>query len=70
MRSLIAASDVVLAVGTEFGPTDYSLAMKADFPSPAALIRIDIDSGQLTRGATPTGEKMSILECFFSPVWR
>lgn len=53
VRALIAASDVVLAVGTEFGPTDYSLAMKADFPDPTGLIRIDIDSEQLTRGATP-----------------
>ncbi|HVW69202.1 MAG TPA: thiamine pyrophosphate-binding protein, partial [Steroidobacteraceae bacterium] len=53
VRELIADADVVLAVGTEFGPTDYSLDMKADFPNPAQLIRIDIDTGQLTRGATP-----------------
>jgi acetolactate synthase-1/2/3 large subunit len=54
VRALIADSDAVLAVGTEFGPTDYSLAMKADFPNPTPLVRIDIDSEQLTRGATPT----------------
>lgn len=53
VRSLIAASDAVLAVGTEFGPTDYSLAMQADFPNPPQLIRIDIDAQQLHRGATP-----------------
>jgi acetolactate synthase-1/2/3 large subunit len=51
-RSLIAAADAVLAVGTEFGPTDYSLEMKADFPNPPELIRIDIDPEQLERGAT------------------
>jgi acetolactate synthase-1/2/3 large subunit len=50
---LVAAADVVLAVGTEFGPTDYSIDLKADFPNPAGLIRIDIDARQLTRGATP-----------------
>ena len=53
VRSLIAGSDAVLAVGSEFGPTDYSVAMKADFPNPKPLIRIDIDPEQLTRGATP-----------------
>jgi acetolactate synthase-1/2/3 large subunit len=51
IRALIAAADAVLAVGTEFGPTDYSLEMKADFPNPAQLIRIDIDPDQLNRGA-------------------
>ena len=53
VRALIAESDAVLAVGTEFGPTDYSLALKADFPQPPRLIRIDIEAEQLTRGATP-----------------
>ncbi len=53
VRALIAESDAVLAVGTEFGPTDYSFAMKADFPQPRRLIRIDIEAGQLSRGATP-----------------
>jgi acetolactate synthase-1/2/3 large subunit len=52
-RSLIADADAVLAVGTEFGPTDYSLELKADFPNPPQLIRIDIDPEQLNRGATP-----------------
>jgi acetolactate synthase I/II/III large subunit len=53
VRALVAAADVVLAVGTEFGPTDYSINLKADFPNPRQLIRIDIDAEQLTRGATP-----------------
>src|SRR3984957_17014448 len=53
VRALVAAGDVVLAVGTEFGPTDYSINLKADFPNPPQLIRIDIDAEQLTRGATP-----------------
>lgn len=53
VRALVAAGDAVLAVGTEFGPTDYSINLKADFPNPPQLIRIDIDGEQLTRGATP-----------------
>ncbi len=53
VRALIAAADVVIAVGTEFGPTDYSIDLRADFPNPRQLIRIDIDPEQLNRGATP-----------------
>ncbi|HEY3783841.1 MAG TPA: 5-guanidino-2-oxopentanoate decarboxylase [Steroidobacteraceae bacterium] len=53
VRRLIATADAVLAVGTEIGPTDYSLDMRADFPNPPQLVRIDIDPDQLTRGATP-----------------
>jgi acetolactate synthase-1/2/3 large subunit len=53
VRAFIAAADTVLAVGTEIGPTDYSIDLKADFPNPSQLIRIDIDAQQLTRGATP-----------------
>jgi len=43
----------VLAIGTQMGPTDYSIDLKADFPNPTQLIRIDIDADQLNRGATP-----------------
>jgi acetolactate synthase-1/2/3 large subunit len=54
VRELIGAADVVLAVGTEIGPTDYSIDLRADFPTPSQLIRIDIDADQLCRGATPS----------------
>jgi acetolactate synthase I/II/III large subunit len=54
VRALIAAADAVLAIGTEIGPTDYSIDLRADFPNPPQLIRIDIDAEQLTRGATPS----------------
>jgi acetolactate synthase I/II/III large subunit len=53
VRALIADADVVLAIGTEIGPTDYSIDLRADFPTPAQLIRIDIDAAQLSRGAEP-----------------
>jgi acetolactate synthase I/II/III large subunit len=51
IRSAIAAADVVLAVGTEFGETEM-------YPEPRPLhikghlIRIDIDPEQLVRGVT------------------
>ena len=50
VRAGIAAADVVLAVGTEIGPTDYSMDLRGDFPTPAQLIRIDIDAAQMNRG--------------------
>jgi acetolactate synthase-1/2/3 large subunit len=53
VRSLIAAADVVLAVGTEIGPTDYDLSFQDPFPGPENLIRIDIEAEQLSRNAVP-----------------
>ena len=53
VRALIAAADLVLAVGTEIGPTDYDMYSVSEFPNPANLIRIDIEAAQLMRNATP-----------------
>jgi acetolactate synthase-1/2/3 large subunit len=53
VRALIGAADVVLAVGTEIGPTDYDMYGVSEFPPPANLIRIDIDAAQMNRSATP-----------------
>ncbi|HUA90485.1 MAG TPA: thiamine pyrophosphate-binding protein, partial [Steroidobacteraceae bacterium] len=52
VRALIAAADLVLAVGTEIGPTDYDMFELRGFPPPARLLRIDIDARQLNRNAT------------------
>jgi acetolactate synthase I/II/III large subunit len=52
-RSLIEASDVVLAVGTEFGPTDYDMYEDGAFAIPGCLIRIDIDPLQIMRVRLP-----------------
>ncbi|MGC1428241.1 MAG: 5-guanidino-2-oxopentanoate decarboxylase [Albidovulum sp.] len=48
IRDLIAAADVVLALGTEFGPTDYE-AYGGTMPRPKQLIRVDISAEQLGR---------------------
>ena len=53
VRTMIAEADVVLAVGTELGQTDYDAYCVADFPAHPNLIRIDIDATQLTRNARP-----------------
>jgi len=51
VRDLIAASDLVIAVGTQIGPTDYDLNVDGGMPTMAHLIRIDVDALQATRGA-------------------
>ncbi len=53
VRALIAAADVVLAIGTEIGPTDYDMYGLRAFPPPARLLRIDIDAAQTQRNAVP-----------------
>ncbi|MBT4521916.1 MAG: 5-guanidino-2-oxopentanoate decarboxylase [Halieaceae bacterium] len=54
VRELLAAADVVLAIGTEFGETDYDMLFVGDLTLDAQLIRIDIDAGQLCRNLRPT----------------
>lgn len=49
VNSLIAGADVVLALGTEFGPTDYGMCGTPCPPEMAQLIRVDISAEQLAR---------------------
>ena len=48
-RALAREADVVLAVGTELGETDYDTVFDGGFSLPGRLIRVDIDPAQLTR---------------------
>ena len=49
VRSLVDQSDVVLALGTELGPTDYNMYSTSPFRVDGMLIRCDIDATQLCR---------------------
>jgi acetolactate synthase-1/2/3 large subunit len=49
VRALIADADLVIAAGTEFGPTDYDMYGDGGFSMPANLVRIDIGIDQLAR---------------------
>ncbi|MFO7912787.1 MAG: 5-guanidino-2-oxopentanoate decarboxylase [Desulfotignum sp.] len=49
VRHLLAASDAVLAVGTQLGPTDFDIYNRGDAPPLGHLIRVDIDPQQLQR---------------------
>lgn len=48
-RLALSKADVVLAVGTEFGETDYDLLMNGELDFAGKLLRIDIDEAQLER---------------------
>jgi acetolactate synthase-1/2/3 large subunit len=48
-RALLADADCVLALGTEFGPTDFDMYETGTMPVCPGLIRVDIDRAQLAR---------------------
>lgn len=49
VRELIHAADRVLAIGTEFGWTDYDMYVMGDLPARPDMIRIDACADQLAR---------------------
>lgn len=49
IMDLIEAADLVLAIGTEFGPTDYDFNGTGGAKFRGKSIRIDIDQGQMAR---------------------
>lgn len=51
VRALITGADRVLALGTEFGQTDYDMYANDGFPALPGMIRVDIDADQLARQA-------------------
>jgi acetolactate synthase-1/2/3 large subunit len=55
VRKLIAQADLVIAAGTEFGPTDYDMYGDGGFDVPKRLIRVDIDADQLARHPATVG---------------
>ncbi|MDR6953284.1 acetolactate synthase-1/2/3 large subunit [Ancylobacter sp. 3268] len=48
-RTLIAEADLVIALGTEMGQTDYDMYADGAFPALMNFVRIDIDALQLSR---------------------
>lgn len=52
-RALVRDADVVLAIGTELGETDYDVVFDGGFSIDGRLIRIDIDAQQMMRNFRP-----------------
>lgn len=53
VRRKIAEADLVLAIGTEMGQTDYDVFADGGFPEHDNFVRIDIDAEQLDKGMVP-----------------
>ncbi len=53
IRQELKEADVILAVGTEFGETDYDYFFAGPVQVGGKLIRVDIDPRQLTRNVKP-----------------
>ncbi|MEM0955859.1 MAG: 5-guanidino-2-oxopentanoate decarboxylase [Pseudomonadota bacterium] len=53
VRDAISTSDVVLALGTEWGETDYDMLFLGDIVLQGSLIRVDIDAAQMARNQRP-----------------
>ncbi len=51
VRDLIEAADIVLALGTELGPTDYDMYATGTMARMPELIRVDLCAAQLARHA-------------------
>lgn len=49
VRALLSDADRILAIGTEFGPTDYDMYARGGFPDTGQMIRVDICAAQLAR---------------------
>jgi acetolactate synthase-1/2/3 large subunit len=49
VRAEIAGADLVIALGTQFGPTDYDVYVDGGFPVLANVIHVDVDVAQLGR---------------------
>lgn len=62
VRALIADADLVLALGTEMGQTDYDMYADGGFPALGNFIRVDIDAAQLDRGQRPAVAVLSTVE--------
>jgi len=62
VRELLSESDLVIALGTQMGQTDYDMYADSGFPVLDNLVRVDIDAEQLTRGVAASRSILSTVE--------
>ena len=71
VRALIAGADQVLAIGTEFGPTDYDMYVRGGLPDMAGMIRVDVCPLQLARheaAVTVCGDAGAVVDALLAQV--
>lgn len=49
VRALMAEADQLIALGTEFGQTDYDMNLSGSLPDTSGMIRVDVCADQLAR---------------------
>ena len=69
-RKFLEASDLVLALGTEFGPTDFEIYKSLPNIKFKSLVRVDIDETQLARGPAAYNSICSDVGCFVEELLR
>ncbi|WP_428686753.1 5-guanidino-2-oxopentanoate decarboxylase [Roseibium sp.] len=62
VRDLLADSDLVIALGTQMGQTDYDMYADGGFPELDNLVRVDIDADQLARGPSASLPVLSTVD--------
>ena len=62
VRQAMSDADLIIALGTEFGTTDYDAYEDGLVPTMPNLIRIDIDAAQMARGPAPRLAIMASVE--------
>ena len=67
-RKLLEAANLVLALGTEFGPTDFEIYKSLPSLKFKTLIRVDIDETQLARGPAADISICSEVGCFVEEI--
>lgn len=70
VRALIGGADLVIAAGTQIGPTDYDMYVDGGFPAMNRLIRIDAGPLQVTRGAVAEAVIVGDAACALSALHR
>lgn len=59
VRAMVSDADLVIAIGTQMGQTDYDMYADDGFPELGNLVRVDIDGDQLARGPSAALQVLS-----------
>ena len=70
VRKLLAEADLIVAIGTEWGPTDYDMYERGPAPLPTRLVRVDSDPVMLDIGPQATSSICSEADDFLDSALR
>jgi acetolactate synthase-1/2/3 large subunit len=70
VRSLLKQADLIIALGTEMGQTDYDMYEDGFFPTLKNLVRVDIDKNQLKQSPAKTKKVRSDVSEFCNQILK